>query len=150
MLVRLISKERDKFVYSLMRPINTASTIIISAYTILWGCWIVNPFWNIFDHSPLYSWMQSVAPEGYWGGQAILVGVAITYGVLRNSYRSLTCGAFIGFLHWLLISVGYFIADWQNTGGVTSLMISVYCAFVYLNIRINRHNLPFKNETDTI
>lgn len=149
-MIDWIAKERDRLALSLRKPVNTASTIIISCYTILWGAWIANPKWQVFTHAHIYSWMNSVGPEYYWGTQAIVVGIAMTYGVIRDSYKSLMIGAFIGFLHWLLISVGYFIGDWQNTGGVTSAMISIYCAFVYLNIRINRRNFAFRKDSDII
>jgi hypothetical protein len=118
-------------------PINTSAAMLMAVYTILWGFWLINPFWTVFDQAPLYSWLSSVAPEWFWGGFAIIVGVTMAHGIIRHTYDSLIRGAFIGFIHWGIIMTGYFIGDWQNTGGLTTAMIMVYCGFIYLNLKVN-------------
>jgi hypothetical protein len=69
----------------MLKPINTAAIIILGAYTILWGLWVANPFWTVFDQAPIYNWMMQVMPEWIWGVVAILVGLLMVYGVLRHS-----------------------------------------------------------------
>lgn len=120
------------------QPVNTSAAFIMAAYTFTWGVWLVHPGWDVFGRAELYMWLSSIAPESFWGGIAMLVGVLMAIGLARQTYRAVTIGLFLGFMHWSLISVGYFMGDWQNTGGITSVMISVYCAFVYLNMRMNK------------
>lgn len=67
------------------------------------------------------------------------------YGVVRQSYGSLTRGALAGFFHWFIICIFYFMADYQNTGGITALMLAMYCAFIYVNLRVNRYTTEFRN-----
>lgn len=86
----------------------------------------------------LYSVMAKVGPEWAWGVSAFVSGLSISYGVFKPSYLTLSVGAMVGTLHWLLLAVMYFAGDWQNTGGITSLFISFYAAFVYINIRVNK------------
>lgn len=74
----------------------------------------------------------------------------MTYGVARPSNNSLTIGAFVGFLFWLVIAVGYFAGDWKNAGGITSVAMAVYCAAIYLNLRVVNHNLAFEKDSDII
>lgn len=134
-MLKLFKRAWDGLALALSRPINKVAAVTLSIYTFLWGCWLANPFWEVFDNSRMYSWLQSVAPEPFWGWLAISVGVIMTYGVIRSSYNSLTIGAFVGFIHWLLIAMGYFAGDWENTGGLTSVAMAVYCAAIYLNLR---------------
>jgi hypothetical protein len=125
----------------MLKPINTAAIIILGAYTILWGLWVANPFWTVFDQAPIYNWMMQVMPEWIWGVVAILVGLLMVYGVLRHSYKSLVTGALVGYFHWLVIALMYFGGDWQNTGGVTSFIVAIYCGFIWLNITKNKEHL---------
>ena len=39
----------------------------LGIYTILWGLWVANPFWDVFSTAPLYSQLSSIAPEVFWG-----------------------------------------------------------------------------------
>lgn len=74
----------------------------------------------------------------------------MTYGVVKASPKSLTIGAFVGFLHWLLIAIGYFAGNWMNTGGITSMAMAIYCAAIYLNLRVVNYNLAFEKDSDII
>ncbi|AXH49171.1 hypothetical protein HWB76_gp232 [Streptomyces phage Blueeyedbeauty] len=120
---------------ALSRPINKVAAVTLSVYTFLWGCWIANPFWKVFDGAGVYAWLDSVGNEYFWGGLAMSVGAIMTYGVIRSSRNSLTIGAFVGFIHWLLIAMGYFAGDWQNTGALSAVTMAIFCAAIYLNLR---------------
>lgn len=122
---------------ALLKPVNTAAIILLGMYTVLWGLWIANPWWSVFNSAPLFHQMRDVAPEWAWGLFAIFCGLVTAYGAWRPSYRALTIGSGTAFGHWLAISIFYFVGDWHNTGGITSLTFSIYAAFIYLNIRVN-------------
>jgi len=121
----------------IIQPINTAAVMILGVFTILWGAWVFIPFWDVFTRAPAFQYFL-ILPEYFWGGVAIAAGSAMMYGVLKSSYRSLSIGAMTGFLHWLVICVFFFAGDWQNVGGVTYMMIAVYCAFIRVNLAANR------------
>lgn len=139
--MKVLNRKGHRLATELLRPVNTAAIIILGAYTTLWGLWVANPLWTVFDQAPLYNWMMQVMPEVIWGIIALCVGMLMVYGVIQHSYRSLTTGAFVGYFHWLIIAIMYFGGDWQNTGGITSLVVSIYCAFIWLNITKNREHL---------
>lgn len=139
-MVRTREPRRRKLARELLKPINTAAIVILGVFTVVWGFWVGNPWWSVFDRAPLYDAMR-IVPEFVWGAIAIITGLAMIHGVLRHSYRALLWGAKAGFYHWICISTLFFIGDWQNTGGPTALMIGIYCAFIWLNIRINRDTL---------
>lgn len=146
MLDRLAARSRE----ILSIPMNPSATLIMAIYTLTWGLWLVNPMWSVFSQAELYSALSSVMPEVYWGTIAVGCGLFMIWGVVKNSYKSLTKGAYAGFIHWLVISGGYFVGDWHNTGGITSLAIALYCGIVYLNLRVNRDNLPLEENAVNI
>jgi hypothetical protein len=132
----------DGIARAMLQPINTAATIILAIFTLVWGVWIGNPFWSLFDTSSVYNTMAFL-PEYFWGGVAALCGAGMIWGVLRNSYNSLKMSSVIGFYHWIAITVLFFLGDWRGTGGITALLIASYCGFIYLNLRVNKRILHF-------
>lgn len=136
--------KKERFVQALLLPINPALIVLLGIYTVVWGFWIANPFWTVFTQAPLYSAMAGFAPEWAWGGVALITGTVVTMGAVKRSYRALTRGAAVAFFHWFLIALMYFAGDPLSTGGITSLVIALYAAVVYLNIRVNfkdhKHN----------
>ena len=110
----------------------------MGAYTVLWGLWVAAPWWNAFGSAKAFHIMSQIAPEWVWGSVAIIVGLIMIRGVLQSRWGSLTIGALCGFFQWITVSGFFFWGDWQNTGGVTYLMIAVYCAFIWLNLRVNK------------
>jgi len=123
---------------ALFRPINKAAISIMGAFTLLWGIWVANPLWAVFSTAPLFNAMSVLAPEWVWGTVAIIVGITMLWGVIRMSYRSLMSGALVGFYFWIAGSICFFLGDWQNTGGITLLMIALYCGYIALNLRVNK------------
>lgn len=134
---------RQRFALAILKPINTAAIIILGFYTFLWGVWLVVPFWSVFESATLYSTMAWIAPEWVWGLIAIATGLVMIHGVLKNAFKELLRAAHVGFFHWLMISILYFEADYQNTGGITALMLAVYCAFIFVNIKTNKDRLDY-------
>jgi hypothetical protein len=128
----------NRLIRSILQPINPAAILILGVFTALWGIWVASPFWDVFTSADAYQYL-GMLPEPVVGGVAILAGLGIINGVLRASFRSLTTGAMIGFSHWFTIAVFFFLGNWHNTAGITYLMIAVYSAFVWLNLRVNRN-----------
>lgn len=129
-------------------PINPAVVVLLGIYTVAWGFWIANPFWTVFTQAQLYSamnhaafveWvgMVGISPEVFWGTIAIACGVFIIIGAMKRSYKWLIRGSTIAFFHWGVIALMYFMGDWMNTGGITSLIFCIYGGFLWLNIRVN-------------
>ncbi len=122
----------------ILRPLSRGVTIVTAFYTILWGLWVINPFWTVFTQAALYSGLEQLGSEWFWGGLAIVTGVLAIYTALKDSIKikPYTCVALLGW-HWLLVSLLYFYGDWHNTGGITSAFIALLCAYIYLNIKQN-------------
>lgn len=122
---------------ALLRPINPTLIVLLGVYTIVWGFWVANPFWEVFTHAQLYSALLAVFPEYVWGTIAIICGIVISYGAVKRSYSALTRGALFGGWFWFIVSIFYFVGDAANTGGITALIFAIYGGFVYVNLRVN-------------
>src|SRR5690349_8205086 len=131
------------------KPINTAEVFIVSAFTFLWGFFVALPF-NVFTQAPLYDKMNAAAPEVVWGAIAMVVGIGMIWGVAKPSITSLTRAAYMGAIYWAIIAGFTLLGDWHTTVWLTATFIATYCSFVYLNVRVNRKNLPFENKADNI
>ena len=131
------SKMSDRLADTLLKPLNPSIIIILGLYTLVWGFWLISPFWSVFDRASLYKSMSEMGPEWGWGLVAILSGLVIIRGATKPSYSNLIAGSSVSFGHWFIISIFYFMGDWQNTGGITSAAFSAYSAIIYLNIKVN-------------
>jgi hypothetical protein len=128
----------DRLAASLLQPINPSLIIVLGLYTILWGLWVVNPFWTVFSQAPLFHLLAAYGGEYVWGSVAVASGLSIVRGALKPSFRNLVMGSGVGFLHWLVIGIFYFLGDWANTGGITAMAFAVYSLMIYLNIKVNK------------
>jgi len=136
----------EKLAARLLMPINTSAILLLGVYTIVWGFWVGNPFWDVFTYSDLYRQMAVMAPEWVWGMVGMLTGGVTCWGVLRPSYYSLLTGAAVVGLFWLMITFLYFFGAWQSTGGPTALLLTIYGFFIYLNIKVNKSRLGMSRD----
>ena len=149
MTMKTVWNKTDEIARNMRRPINTAAISILGTYTFLWGLWLTMP-WSTFNRGPIYDLMSILAPELIWGISAMVIGGIIMYGVSKNAYAYLRRGALIGFYYWFIIAAFYALGSWQSTGWINSAMVAIYCAFVSLNLRINKNSLHDNKEVHNI
>lgn len=124
---------RDKIAAAMLKPISPSIVFILGLYTIVWGLWLINPWFSVFSTSVVYVAMASLMPEWVWGGVAILTGLCICKNPTTNSF-----GAFIGFMHWLIVGILYLVAQASSTFGITALTFAIYSGLLWLNIKCNK------------
>jgi len=128
----------ERLAERLLEPLNPSLIVIFGVYTVVWGLWILCPFWDVFVAAPLYATMAGIGSEYIWGTIATACGLIICRGALKPSYRNIQLGALVGFFHWLVIATLYFMGDWTSTGGITSATFALYSAIVWVNIKVNK------------
>jgi hypothetical protein len=142
---KYVATATDMLIDRLQAPASHATLIFVAGYTFLWGLWVL--LFDVFNQAQLYSVLMDIGPENVFGGAAIISGLCMAAAVLYNEYPFTGYGALIGFVFWGMIATGYFLGDYENTGGITASGVSVYSAFMYLNIRLNQksqHDLHFE------
>lgn len=135
-----ITHGTEKLAKALLLPINPAAVILLGIYTVVWGLWVVNPFWSVFSQAGVFSILAQVAPEVFWGFLAISCGLVTIYGAVKRSYGPLVRGAATSGWHWLMIATFFLMGNAYDPAGITALIFMIYSAFVYLNIRVNYKN----------
>ena len=128
----------DKVIREFMQPLNTTLILILGIYTIVWGLWLISPFWTVFSQAPVYCVMAQIGEEWMWGTVAVVTGGFTIRGALKPNFTNLHLGSFLAALHWLLIAFVYLLGDWTSTGGITSLCFFVYAAVFWINVKANR------------
>lgn len=128
------------------RPVAPAVIQALALYTLIWGVWVINPFWEVFSQAGLYSGLSGVAPEAAWGGFAIVCGIAGMFSLRRHWPKVTSAASMAISLHWAIVSLFYFMGDWQNTGGITALFLSILSAAVYLNVMQTQVHPQYDNK----
>jgi len=128
----------DKTASKMLSPINTMAVSILGAFNLLLGIWISLPFDSLVFINNFPEWIASAL--------MIIIGSFILSGSLRQTYNTLLIGTHFSFYFWFLSIGGLLYAQWQNPAWIVALMISMYSAFVAVNIKVNRDNLPFKKQ----
>lgn len=126
----------EKTASKMLSPINTMAVSILGFFNLLMGIWVSLPFDSlVFVHS---------FPEWIVSAIMLIIGYFIVSGSIRQIYRDLIIGTQLSFYFWFLSIGGLLYAQWQNPIWIVALMIAMYSAFVAINIKVNRENLPFK------
>lgn len=122
---------------ALLKPMNPYGSSLLGLLTLMWGMWIINPFWDVFSRAGVYSKAMEFAPEWAWGTWSTLCGLGILTALWRGSSHWLAGASGFVVWHWFTISGMLWWGDWQNTAGLTYMFIGFYSVFVYLNIKVN-------------
>lgn len=130
----------DRIVVGLLKPINPYGASLLGYLTLLWGIWIVNPLWHVFDSSRVYNKALELAPEWAWGTWAVVCGLGLIAAVHMRSTRLLACTSGFAIWHWGIVSVMMWWANWHDTAGLVYMFIALYSIFVFLNIKVNYVN----------
>ena len=123
---------------TLLRPINPAVIVVLGIYTVVWGLWIMSPFWTVFPHSAAYAIMAEYGTEYLWGSIAVCAGAIIVRGALKPVYWNIEIGSWVSFFFWLAIAILFCAGDWHTTGWLSAACFSIYSGLIWLNIRFNR------------
>lgn len=106
---------------------------VSSVQTILWGVWVINPYYTIFSSSEMFSVLSKIGSEIIWGHFAIFIGLS----KLLSSYFTLKTYNYIkiipfvlGIFLWSTISVSYFSGRPNNidlSSVIGFLLVDVLC-----------------------
>lgn len=127
----------DRVAEALLKPVNAVVTDMVGLYTVIWGLWMLSPWWDVLTHAALYSQMIDLIPyEWAWGLIAISAGLVTVVGSILGYQKTIVRGSAASGLHWFLIAVLYFMGDAANTGGITAIFLAILCAYIYLNCKV--------------
>lgn len=131
---------RDGLAKTLLKPINPAFTVVLGGYTLMWGLWLIAPWFSTFASSPIFSVMASLAHESVWGGIAVAAGFIIIRGAIKPVYWNIEIGALVSFFFWLIICILYLYGEWHSTAGLSAAAFAIYSCLIWVNVRVNRRH----------
>lgn len=130
-----------KVIKGLIKPINPYASIILGAMTFIWGLWLLNPFWDVFDSAPIFRLMTGLAPEWVWGLAGSIAGLSLIICNLRRDLIGIAAGLWLVSWFWGTVSLMMWLGDYKNTGGLTYSFICLWSNYAYVNVKINYVNL---------
>jgi hypothetical protein len=124
----------------LLQPINTSVVSIMGFYNFLTGFWLLLPI-NSFRAGT-----GNLFTELSLGLIMLIIGSLILWGSLKVNDKILKIGAASGFFFWLVWTLILIYVNFTGVGWINALMITMYCGFVFLNLRIKDRDLHDKNK----
>jgi len=122
----------DKLAKRLLQPVNTSVVSILGFFNALLGLWLLLPFTSISEQ-----FSSPYIQEWELGILIMAIGLPTLLGSIFERLSMLKIGTLLGFSFWAAVTGAVLYAKWQSPGWIFSLMIAMYCGFVYVNIRIN-------------
>jgi hypothetical protein len=99
----------------------------LSITAIVWGLWLLNPYWAAFSSTPTFAIMQQIAPEDVWGILVLLLGCFLLYGIARLARPAMRWSTLGLCLFWLIVTVSIGFSNFKGTGWVA------YAGYTWLN-----------------
>jgi hypothetical protein len=105
-----------------------------AVFLILWGVWVMNPFWDTFVVSGSYALMAKLAPEWLWGAVFLFIGIVQMFALFtpRLKLRLYTSFSSILILSTLAIFSG--VGNYRSTGMIGAISIAVCEWFAYTEL----------------
>jgi hypothetical protein len=125
----------NDFLNRLLEPINIAGPVMFSLHMIMWGLWLLMPWLNFTG--PAFAVLASIAPEWEFGIASVVLGAVALIGAISGRPTYLAVSSFLAFMYWFLIGLAFAAASITSTGVLTYMIIAMYSAFTYLNVRYN-------------
>lgn len=128
----------------MIEPLRPAAVFNAGLFTLFWGLWTANPFWQVFNDDRVYRGLSELFPEWFWGVIAILSGTCMLLGLFVKSYKMLLSSSAVAGWFWTTVGIFLIIEQWRSPLCLVALMATASNALIYLNLRINKSKLGLK------
>lgn len=133
-----MNKALEQLRLTLLKPINPAIIVVLGLYTVVWGLWIMAPWFSVFGHSIVFQVMAAYGSEYLWGGIAVGCGLIIIRGAVVPVYWNIEIGALVAFFFWLILAIFFCAGDWHSPAWLSAACFALYSALIWLNVEVNR------------
>lgn len=113
---------------------------------LLWGLWLLNPHWFVFDTSPSFRAMEQVAPEWQWGGAITAVALIHVCGIAWHSLRLRSVAAALVCLLWIFIAAPIIYANPRSTATIIYPWLAFTAAWTYWRLTLERARLTQRDK----
>jgi hypothetical protein len=138
---RKLPRIRKKLAHTLgallwYEDINAVETVH-ALLAILWGGWLLSPWWTTLEGFIIQRKFHNFVPEGLWGLCAVVLGVIWIWAVTRERYyvRRGVCLALCAF--WSTTAVSLVLAVPESTSTVIYPLLAGGHAWVFWRLRLH-------------
>lgn len=119
---------------SLLEPINPHLCVLLGFLNIAFGVLGLMPG---ASDSPVYSFLDAVAPASMWAIISIGIGVMLVSLHKWGKTVDLVIPMWINGVFWAFQSAVILFSDWNSSGWLIMGFIAVYSLFVAANFKVN-------------
>ena len=105
---------------------------LLAVGPILWGAWLVWPYWDSFGASPTFAGMERQLPEWAWGALFIAAGLVWLTGCLIHARWLRRVGTMACVLLWFFVAWLFAVTSLPSTASPAYFWIAVIDSFVFV------------------
>jgi len=98
---------------------------LMVAYLLVWGFWIASPWWTIYDSTPTFRMLSTIAPAWVVGGLPILSALLLSIAYRLRLWRLRWAVLFflVGFFQF--VAVLYFLSNPVSPAWITNTLVAI-------------------------
>lgn len=108
--------------------------LFVSLEILLWGLWVLSPFWDTFSSSAVFSGLKQVALEVVWGMVAAILGAIELILIHRGFQRVRQVITVINIFFFSLLAILYAIGNIQSTAALTYTIFAGMSLYSYISL----------------
>lgn len=107
---------------------------------VLWGLWLINPYWNTFAQSHSWSTLKNIANEYTWGCIILIIGLSHILALFGDKYYIIRRVALLSsIVFWTNILMMFSLSNVATTAIPAYFMLLM--SYIWAYYKIERHHL---------
>jgi hypothetical protein len=113
--------------YILFHSEGALTEFFLGIISLVWGLWVLSPWWNAFDGQVAFAVMQQIAPEWVWGCVMTIVGVLKVATILSEQPKAKQYVFLVSLFVWSCVAISFVASSPFAVGS------PIYILFVFAN-----------------
>lgn len=132
----MIRKEIRRIYLAFYTPISPFNFFINGLLLFFFGLWLIVPFWDALNTSPIFSVMDATLPEWLWGAIIMATGMIKLWAARTVHVRWMRASAISGFILWSIMAGSFWVSSWQSPGCLIFTFFVLQSAWHYFNLSV--------------
>jgi hypothetical protein len=103
--------------------------MFLGLISLVWGIWVLSPFWDAFSSNYAFRVMAATAPEWAWGGAMTAMGLFKIYTILSERKSLKKLAFLISIFLWSCVAISFINAAPLAVGAPIYSLIVIANAF---------------------
>lgn len=102
---------------------------IPALFNLLWGFWLISPWWNAFSSSTAFTLMSNIADRYVWGAFVGIVGLFQMVSLFTDKLKVRAWASLLSVFILILLSVIFAFGNFRSTATINYAVIAI-CAWL--------------------